>query len=285
MTASPTDAATPLLSVEAVSRHFTMRAAWPWQPSTRMTAVDAVSFDVHRGDALGIVGESGCGKSTLARMVVGLLKPSEGSMTLDGTPLPGAERGHPRAIQRRIQMIFQDPLGSLNPRRTVGDLIAAPLVGLLGWPREKRRRRVEELMSLVGLRPEFIHRLPHEFSGGQCQRIGIARALAAEADILILDEPVSALDVSIQAQILELLADLRQKLGLTYLFISHDLAVIRYLCNRVMVMNKGQVVEQGITAEVLGSPRHDYTQTLIGAVMGETLAATKRSSAPDGATL
>jgi len=260
-----------LLSARDVTRRFTGRAKFPWQPRPVLEAVKGVSIDVPKGVSLGIVGESGCGKSTLARMLVGLLDLSEGTVTLDGETIWARDRAANRRARERIQMVFQDPLGSLNPRKSVRELIEAPLIGLKSMSAAERRERVEELMALVGLRPEFIHRNAHEFSGGQCQRIGIARALATEADILILDEPVSALDVSIQAQILKLLDDLRERLDLTYLFISHDLSVVNYVCDRVAVMYFGEVVEEGETTEVLHRPTHDYTRLLLDSIPGRQL--------------
>jgi len=265
--------ASPLLQATGLTKRFKGRRAFPWQQATMLDAVKNVSLSVPRGVSLGIVGESGCGKSTLARMLVGLMPASSGSVSIDGRPVWAGNRDADRQARQRVQMVFQDPLGSLNPRKTVRQLIEAPLIGLKQMAAPKRRERVDALMDLVGLRPEFIHRHAHEFSGGQCQRIGIARALATEADILVLDEPVSALDVSIQAQILKLLSDLRDRLGLTYLFISHDLSVVNHVCDQVAVMYFGEVVETGTTADVLGSPSHDYTKRLLDAVPGHNLDA------------
>ena len=260
-----------LLSAHAVTKRFHGRRRVPWRPRPVVEAVKAVSLDVPKGMSLGIVGESGCGKSTLARILVGLLDATEGEVRLDDRPIWAGDTAVDRQARGRIQMVFQDPMGSLNPRKTVRELIEAPLIGLAGLSPAERRERVDALMALVGLRPEFIHRHAHEFSGGQCQRIGIARALATEADILVLDEPVSALDVSIQAQILKLLADLRGRLGLTYLFISHDLSVVNYVCDRVAVMYFGEVVEDGPTSQVLHRPGHDYTRLLIDSLPGRRL--------------
>jgi len=234
------------------------------KPITR--AVDDVSLAVPRGRTLGVVGESGCGKSTLARMLVGLLAPDAGTITLEGQPVRGLRGEAKLAFHRKVQLIFQDPLSSLNPRKTVRQILEGPLQALLGLDRAERAARVEEVMGLVALRPEFIDRYPHEFSGGQCQRIGIARALAVEPRLLVLDEPVSALDVSVQAQVLKLLKDLQDRLGLTYVFISHDLAVVEVLSDRVMVMLEGRVVEEADRATIFRAPRHDYTKQLLAAV-------------------
>jgi peptide/nickel transport system ATP-binding protein len=233
-------------------------------------AVDGVSLEVARGQALGIVGESGSGKSTLARMVVGLLAPSAGEIRIDGRPLASLRRDE---LFRRVQMVFQDPFGSLNPRKTVRQILDAPLVALGRMGAGERADRVDELMQLVRLRPEFVDRHPHEFSGGQCQRIGIARALAIAPEIVVLDEPVSALDVSVQAQVLSLLLDLKARLNLTYVFISHDLAVVEVIADKVAVMKSGKVVELAGASEIFSAPRHDYTRELISSIPGVTLSA------------
>ena len=231
-----------------------------------LVAVRGVSFTVQHGATLGIVGESGCGKSTLARLVMGLEKPDDGEIFLQERDQDHWFMRDMQGYRRRIQYVFQDPIMSLNPRKTVAQLLELPLQNMTRLNREQRAARVRELMQLVNLRPEFLNRYPHEFSGGQCQRIGIARALATEPEILVLDEPVSALDVSVQAQILNLLKELQQRLGLTYLFISHDLAVIEILCDRVLVMYQGAVVEQGPRAQIFGAPQHDYTKKLLTSV-------------------
>ncbi|MEZ5589348.1 MAG: ATP-binding cassette domain-containing protein [Gammaproteobacteria bacterium] len=231
-----------------------------------LVAVRGVSFTVQRGETLGIVGESGCGKSTLARLIMGLEKPDDGEIFLQERDQDHWFMRDMQGYRRRIQYVFQDPIMSLNPRKTVAQLLELPLQNMSKLNREQRAARVRELMQLVNLRPEFLNRYPHEFSGGQCQRIGIARALATEPEILVLDEPVSALDVSVQAQILNLLKELQQRLGLTYLFISHDLAVIEILCDRVLVMYQGAVVEQGPRAQIFGTPQHDYTKKLLASV-------------------
>ncbi len=256
---------TTFLTTEGLTKTYRSTRRLPWAARAEVRAVRGVDLAVDRGRSLGLVGESGCGKSTVARMLVGLLPPTGGTIRLDGVPIRTGGFAD-RAIRGRIQMVFQDPLGSLNPRKTVRQLIEVPLIELLGMDGAARKRRVAELMDMVGLRPEFVDRYPHEVSGGQCQRIGIARALAAEAEILVLDEPVSALDVSIQAQILTMLDDLRTRLGLTFVFISHDLSVISHVCDTVAVMTDGAVVEEGPVDKVLGDPQHAYTRTLLDSV-------------------
>ena len=231
-----------------------------------LRAVDGVTLAVERGRTLGIVGESGCGKSTLARMMVGLIQPTGGTLTIDGDSVPALARSDRRALYRRVQMVFQDPSGSLNPRKTVREILTAPLRALRGLDAGAARARVAELMDLVSLRPDFAERHPHEFSGGQAQRIGIARALAAEPEVLVLDEPVSALDVSIQAQVLQLLGNLQGRLGLTYVFISHDLAVVEAIAHDVVVMQRGRVVEAAPAERIFADPQHDYTKLLLGSV-------------------
>ena len=240
-----------------------------------LRAVDGISLGVERGKTLGIVGESGCGKSTLARMMVGLLEPSEGRLDIDGQSIAMMARRDRLALHRRVQMVFQDPLGSLNPRKTVRQILSAPLIALHRMSRERCRSRVAELMDLVSLRGDFADRYPHEFSGGQSQRIGIARALAAEPEIIVLDEPVSALDVSVQAQVLMLLADLQARLGLTYVFISHDLAVVETIAHEVAVMYRGRIVEHAPAERIFANPGHDYTRLLLS-------SAPRISRAPAG---
>lgn len=240
-------------------------------------AVHPITLTVNQGETLGIVGESGCGKSTLARMLVGLIQPSTGSIEIEGAALDNAD---PSAFGKRIQYVFQDPISSLNPRKTIRQIMEAPLKRLHNMPAKERRAHISEIFASVNLREEFLDRYPHEFSGGQAQRIGIARALAANARILILDEPVSALDVSVQAQVLNLLADLRKQFGLTYLFISHDLAVVEAVSDRIAVLYFGSVVELGPAEEVFSTPRHPYTRLLAESapVVGRPL------SAPESAT-
>ena len=235
-------------------------------------AVHPVTLTVQRGETLGIVGESGCGKSTLARMLVGLLEPTSGHIEVEGEALDNAD---PAEFGKRIQYVFQDPISALNPRKTIRQIMEAPLKRLHRMPAAERRSRISDIFGSVNLRDEFLDRYPHEFSGGQAQRIGIARALAANARILILDEPVSALDVSVQAQVLNLLADLRAELDLTYLFISHDLAVVEAVSDRIAVLYFGSVVEIGPAKEVFATPRHPYTRLLAESApaVGRPLAA------------
>jgi peptide/nickel transport system ATP-binding protein/oligopeptide transport system ATP-binding protein len=232
-------------------------------------AVDGVSFDVLAGEPFGIVGETGSGKTTTARMIARLIEPTSGTIRFAGRDLTGASRAETKRLRRELGVVFQDPYSSLNPRKTIGSIVAEPFaVHGLHTGRGERRRAVQELMERVGLNPEHYNRLPHEFSGGQRQRIGIARALALDPRLVIADEPVSALDVSIQAQILNLLRDLQRDLGLTLLLISHDLSVVRYMCDRVAVMREGRIVEQAPVDELFGRARNEYTQALLAAVPG-----------------
>lgn len=275
-----------VLEVTDVARRFGGGRTLLGRARPLVRAVDGVSLAVPRGRTLGIVGESGCGKSTLARMMVGLLPPTSGAITIDGQDVAELARRDRVALHRKIQMVFQDPLGSLNPRKTVRQILEAPLVALHGLGRAARRARVAELMAMVSLRAEFAERHPHEFSGGQSQRIGIARALAAEPEVIVLDEPVSALDVSVQAQVLALLADLQARLGLTYVFISHDLAVVETISDEVAVMYFGRVVERGPRARIFASPEHEYTRLLLASVpaarRGDGARAEPRSAAGYG---
>ena len=263
--AAPLTPGPPVLTLQGVSRTYGRPGLFRRGRVTR--AVDDVSLDLPRGGTLGIVGESGSGKSTLARCIVRLLEPDAGSIRLHGTDLLRLPRREMRRQAARVQMVFQDPYASLNPRRRAGELVAqGPM--LHGVGRAEAMARVRELFALVGLAPDAMDRYPHEFSGGQRQRIGLARALALRPEVLVADEAVSALDVSVQAQVLRLLADLRARLGLSMIFITHDLRVAAQICDRVAVMREGRVVEQGDAAVVLGAPRHAYTQALLAAVPG-----------------
>ena len=270
------------LQLENLSKSFAVGRGLFGAPKGVVRAVYPITLTVGKGETLGIVGESGCGKSTLARMLVGLLEPTTGQIEIDGAALDNAD---PAIFGKRIQYVFQDPISSLNPRKTIRQVMEAPLKRLHGMKKTERNRRIAEIFDSVNLREEFLDRYPHEFSGGQAQRIGIARALAAEASILILDEPVSALDVSVQAQVLNLLADLKTELDLTYLFISHDLAVVEAVSDRIAVLYFGSVVEIGPAEEVFRAPRHPYTRLLAESapVVGRPLTApeAKGSELPD----
>jgi oligopeptide/dipeptide ABC transporter ATP-binding protein len=255
----------PLLSVRDLAVHFPITKGLLAQHHIGVVrAVDGVSFDLYRGETLGLVGESGSGKSTTGRALVRLNRPTAGSILLDGRDVLGDDGAVVVELRRRVQMIFQDPYSSLNPRMTVGAIVSEPLA-IQGANRRQRAARVKELLGLVGLPQSAIHRFPHQFSGGQRQRIGIARALALNPDILIADEPISALDVSIQAQILNLLRRLQRELGLTYLFISHDLAAVRYISERIMVMYLGRIAEAAPSKMLYRRPLHPYTIALLSA--------------------
>lgn len=256
----------PILRINNVRRHFGGKRRLFAGKSPTIQAVQDVTVELREGDSLGVVGESGCGKSTLARTIMGIIPPTAGQVLYRGKDIALRKGAELRELYKHIQFVFQDPQSSLNPRKTVREILEAPMIELEGAGREERRRRLLRLMELVNMRPEFLDRHPHEFSGGQAQRIGIARALATNPEILILDEPVSALDVSIQAQILKLLLSLKNDLGLTYLFISHDLAVVDYLCDRVAVMYLGLVVEEGSATQIFEAPRHPYTNVLLASV-------------------
>ncbi len=231
-----------------------------------MKAVDGVSFTIRRGETLGLVGESGCGKSTTGRALIRLREPTEGKVTFDGVDLTSLKPEALRKMRRRMQIIFQDPYGSLDPRMTVGSTIAEPIETHDLASGDAKRERIADLLRLVGLDPTYVSRYPHEFSGGQRQRIGVARALAVEPEFIVCDEPISALDVSIQGQVLNLLTDLRERLGLTYLFIAHDLSVVKHISDRVAVMYLGKIVEIGPPDQVYGAPGHPYTRALLSAV-------------------
>ena len=260
--------AAPLLSVTDLAVHFPVTEGVLWQRQVgAVKAVDGLSFELNRGETFGLVGESGCGKSTTALAVLRMLAATNGRIVFEGRDITELGVQELRPIRRRMQMVYQDPFGSLNPRMKALDIIGEPLVVHgLATDRTAYRNRIRELMDLVGLLPDMADRYPHEFSGGQRQRIGIARALALEPSLIICDEPVSALDVSIQAQVVNLLMDLQEELGLTYLFIAHDLAVVRHISNRIGVMYLGRLVEVATRDELFDSPRHPYTQALLAAV-------------------
>ena len=256
----------PLLSVTDLKVHFPIRGGLLGKPVGWVKAVDGVDLEIARGESVALVGESGCGKSTLGAAILGMQKPTSGTIRFDGKELVHGDVGSRRSLSRDMQIVFQDPVSALNPKLTIGESIAEPLaihgVGSSG----ERRARVAELLGLVGLHPQHAERKPNAFSGGQRQRIVIARALALNPELLILDEPVSALDVSIRSQILNLLLDLQQRLGLSYLFISHDLSVVRHFADRVAVMYLGHLVETGRTEDVFAGPVHPYTEALLSAV-------------------
>ncbi len=255
-----------LLSVRHLSKHFVVGGVLAGKPETHI-AVDNVSFDLARGEILGLVGESGSGKTTIGRCVQRLIEPSSGDVLLDGRNILTLSERELRTVRRRVAFVFQDPFASLNPRLPVWRIIAEPIeIHEPSVGRAERRARVKQLLDEVGLPESALDRFPHEFSGGQRQRIGIARALAASPDLIIADEPVSALDVSVQAQILNLLVDLRARRNLAMLFISHDLEVVRYLCDRVAVLFRGRLVETGATEDIILNPTDDYTKALIAAV-------------------
>jgi oligopeptide/dipeptide ABC transporter ATP-binding protein len=255
-----------LLRVEELVKHYPLRAGLLSKRSGAVRAVDGVSFAIGRGETLGLVGESGCGKSTVARLVLRLEKPTAGRVLFDGTDLLSLASGALRAKRRELQIVFQDPMGSLNPRMTVGEILAEPLrVHRVASGRELDAR-VALLLEQVGIPASWRARYPHEFSGGQRQRIGVARAIALGPKLVVCDEAVSALDVSVQAQVLNLLLELRERLGLAYLFISHDLSVVRHVSDRVAVMYLGQIVEQASTAALFESPAHPYTRALLSAI-------------------
>jgi oligopeptide/dipeptide ABC transporter ATP-binding protein len=268
-----------ILKVTDLVKHFPVTKGVIFRRETgAVKAVDGVSFEIRQGETLGLVGESGCGKSTIARCVVRLLDPSSGSIEFEGEDIT---RLHGEAMRRRrrdLMMIFQDPLSSLNPRMRVRQLVSEPLDIHTDLDRTAKARRVNELLEMVGLRPEHANRFPHEFSGGQRQRIGIARALALEPKLIVCDEPVSALDVSVQAQIINLLEDLQREFGLTYLFIAHDLDVVRRVSDRVHVMYLGRCVEQGTADEIYRAPKHPYTAALLSARPEASPAAARRKS-------
>jgi oligopeptide/dipeptide ABC transporter ATP-binding protein len=255
-----------LLEVENLVKHFVAERSVFGRPTAYIKAVDGVSFCVEAGKTLALVGESGCGKSTVSRLVLRLIEPDQGHIRFEGRDLLAFGADELRAFRRKAQIIFQDPYASLNPRMTVNQILSEPLALHELVPPPRRRARVEELLRLVGLEPRFARRYPHEFSGGQRQRIAVARALAVEPKLIICDEPVSALDVSIRSQILNLLRDLQERLGLAYIFVSHDLAVVKHIADRVAVMNLGGIVETADTQSLFASPRHPYSRALLSAI-------------------
>ncbi|MGP9018417.1 ABC transporter ATP-binding protein [Streptomyces sp. BR1] len=256
----------PLLKVEGLVKHFPIKKGLFGRQSGAVKAVDGISFDVLPGETLGVVGESGCGKSTMGRLVTRLLEPTGGKVEFQGNDITHMSAGQMRPLRRDMQMIFQDPYGSLNPRHTIGGIVSTPFRLQGVTPEGGVKKEVQRLMELVGLNPEHYNRYPHEFSGGQRQRIGIARALALNPKLVVADEPVSALDVSIQAQVVNLLDDLQQELGLTYVIIAHDLSVIRHVSDRIAVMYLGKIVELADRKSLYSAPMHPYTKALLSAV-------------------
>lgn len=256
-----------ILAAEELVKHYPIKTGVVRRTTGHVQAVDGVSFELHKGETLGIVGESGCGKSTLGRLLMRLEEPTSGRVLFDGVEMYSQKGAAMRKLRRDIQIVFQDPYTSLNPRKTVGDIIGEPFdIHPEVAPKGSRRKRVQELLDLVGLSPEHINRYPHQFSGGQRQRIGVARGVALNPKVLICDEPVSALDVSVQAQVVNLLERLQEELHLAYIFIAHDLSVVRHISDRVAVMYLGKIVEIGDDAQIYERPTHPYTQALLSAV-------------------
>jgi oligopeptide/dipeptide ABC transporter ATP-binding protein len=260
-----TDAGIPLLEVRGLKKHYPVPGGWFGGPGRQVRALDGISFKLQRGSTLGIVGESGCGKSTAAKTIMRLIEPTGGQILIDGLDITAMSRAAFRPHRKDVQIVFQDPYASLNPRMSAGAIVAEPLRNF-GAGRVEREQRVRQLFDRVGLHRESLGKYPHEFSGGQRQRLGIARALAHNPRLIVCDEPVSALDVSIQAQVINLLMDLQDELGISYLFVAHDLAVVQHICDRVAVMYLGRIVEIGDRGTLFASPRHPYTQALLAAV-------------------
>lgn len=258
---------TPLVQVIGLKKYFPIYHGLLIQRHIGdIKAVDGVNFNIYKGETLGLVGETGCGKTTVGRTILRLYEPTAGQVIFEGVDLASLEGGALRHMRQRMQMIFQDPYASLNPRMTVGSIIAAPLEVHRVAKGKEKSERIDQILEMVGLNPEFVNRYPHEFSGGQRQRIGIARALALNPDLIICDEPISSLDVSIQAQVVNLLEELQEKLNLTYLFIAHDLSMVRHISNRIAVMYLGKIVELADRNEIYLEPLHPYTQALMSAV-------------------
>ncbi|MFG1361187.1 ABC transporter ATP-binding protein [Xanthobacter pseudotagetidis] len=282
-TLRPARSGAPLLSVEGLSKRFDLDdAVLPWAKGRSVQAVDNISFEIAPGETLGLVGESGCGKSTLGRLVLRLIEPDAGLVALDGELVTGASKRRLKALRRHMQIVFQNPFGSLNARMSVGEAIAEPLLAFGVGTREDRGEAARRLLALVGLDPAHAGRYPHEFSGGQRQRIAIARAIALEPALVVCDEAVSALDVSVQAQILNLLKDLKARLGMAYLFISHDLAVVRHVSDRVAVMYLGSIVEIADADRLFAAPKHPYTAALLASVPAETPSDRKQAAPLEG---
>jgi len=261
------NASSPLLRVTDLVRHYALPREKLFGPPPTVKALNGVSFDVQAGQSVGIVGESGSGKSTIARLVMALDTPTSGTVSLEGRNLHALSKEELRVARRDFQMVFQDPYGSLDPRQTVARIVAEPLEALAATTRAEQRERAAETLAAVGLRTTDMDKYPHEFSGGQRQRIAIARALITRPKLIVADEPVSALDVSVQAQVLNLMQDLQQQFGISYLLISHDLAVVNHLCDNVCVVFKGRIVEQGAPADLFQHAQHEYTRTLLSAVL------------------